>query len=234
MGVPCQDAFAFQSLPLGVSFIAVADGLGSATRSDIGARLAVNIAVETALASLQNDNAKSPLTDIVKVAAGEARNGLASRASADGCLVRDLACTMIAVVLKPDEIAVAHVGDGGVVAQTERGLQLVSGPGSSEYANEVVPLTSDGWEQSLEVVHFVSSIGAVAVFTDGCQRAVFRKSREGSVPFEGFLNPIFDYISQLPDCPEAEQEISALLRSRKLCANSEDDKTLVVAVIRRN
>jgi hypothetical protein len=212
--------------------IAVADGLGSASKSEVGAQLAVNAAVETALCLLADPALAEKLpADIVLAGVKGARRALEDKAAKDECSLRDLACTIIVVVVHGVELAVAHIGDGAVVAQTESGLQLVSGPGESEYTNEVVPLTSVEWEQSLRTVHIEGSISRLAVFTDGCQRAAFRKTAGSIEPFEGFFRPIFEYLEECPDNAEAEQELQALLASKKLCENSEDDKTLVVAVI---
>jgi hypothetical protein len=169
--------------------------------------------------------------EILRVAAQAARRALEAKAAEDQCALRDLACTIIIAVARKDQLAVVHIGDGAVVAQTDNGLQLVSGPGESEYSNEVMPLTSSHWEDELRFSSVITGIRCVAVFTDGCQRAAFRKSADRVVPFEGFLCPIFAYASELQDQLVAEQEIRSLLMSNKLCENSEDDKTLVVAVL---
>ena len=234
INLPCQDACAFQSLSCGTAVIAIADGLGSAKKSDVGAQLAVSVAVDAA-SLLLKDGSGSPiqLIDVAVVAVNRAREALVERAAAEACQVRDLACTMIMIVMTKDDIAVAHIGDGAVVAQTQTGLELVSDPGESEYANEVIPLTSEDWEKSLRRVSLRRSIVGVAALTDGCQRAAFRKADSKLEPFEGFFKPIFEYVTELPDFAEAVQEISALLSSKKCCANSDDDKTLVIAVTRK-
>jgi hypothetical protein len=68
------------------------------------------------------------------------------------------------------------------------------------------------------------------VFTDGCQRAAFRKVEDAVVPFDKFFNPIFEYANTVSDLTEGANEIAELLASAKLCENSDDDKTLVVGV----
>src|SRR3989304_5014074 len=44
-GIPCQDACAFETLSSGFGIIALADGLGSASKSEIGATIAVGMSV---------------------------------------------------------------------------------------------------------------------------------------------------------------------------------------------
>jgi hypothetical protein len=234
MGLPCQDACAFCTLPSGLSVIAVADGLGSAVKSEIGAKLTVDAAVALAIDEFgKPKHLIPPLGEIARASVHSARKALEQKAAEEQWSLSDLACTVIVVAVHEDQLAIGHIGDGAVVAQASDGLRLLSGPGESEYANEVVPLTSTDWQQSLRVVPVVPDLESVAVFTDGCQRAAFRKSADKLEPFEGFFGPIFSYARELPDSVEAEQEIRALLSSNKMCANSEDDKTLVVGVLLR-
>ena len=87
-----------------------------------------------------------------------------------------LASTLIVVAVQGTTVCVAHIGDGGVVGLTDSGLLLLSGPGDSEYANEVEPLTSDGWDAAVRYSRVHEDVRALAVFTDGCQRAGFRRT----------------------------------------------------------
>jgi hypothetical protein len=234
-GLPCQDACAFDSLHSGFSVIAVADGLGSASKSDIGAQTAVSSAVRAALREFDN-----PEIDIgrqertVREAVEAARRALEEKACEMGCALRDLACTLIVTTMTRDCISVAHIGDGAVVAETVDGLKLISVPGESEYANEVVPLTSKSWGDSLRVIPLVENIRCLAVFTDGCQRACLRKTPNGLEPYLGFFGPVFSYAQGCLDLQDAEEDIRSLLLSQKVCSNSEDDKTLVLGVIGRS
>ena len=53
-GLPCQDALEYRCLPGGTLLVALADGAGSATRSELGARAAVQTAVDSLASSLEN------------------------------------------------------------------------------------------------------------------------------------------------------------------------------------
>lgn len=231
--IPCQDACAFSVFPCGSGAIAVADGLGSASMSEVGATLAVRATVKC-LSELSADSAtpRLSLEEMVRSAVHSARKALELKSIEQQWALTSLACTMIVVAFEADCLAVAHVGDGGVVGLTQVGLQLLSGPADSEYTNEVVPLTSSDWLESLRIVPTVSGVQCVAVFTDGCHRAALRRLMDRLAPFEGFFAPIFSYARELPCHEEAEREVRALLSSKKMCQNSEDDKTLVVAVLR--
>jgi len=256
-GLPCQDAFRIAIGPSGWLAIAVADGLGSAARSDIGAKLAVEKAATRALDLLErfdhaegSDEVAEPATGVAKSAfEGDipevelvsavsesihaARDAMEKLAESEGCRLKDLACTLLVAIAGHGRLATAHLGDGAIVALTQEGLMLVSSPGDSEYANEVTPLTSDDWEQSVCLSPVSAGVKALGVFTDGLQRAALRKSPAGYSPFAGFWNPLFQYASAVASTNEADSDIERLLMSSKMAENSEDDKTLVIAVLER-
>lgn len=231
-GLPCQDACAFAVYPSGYSVIAVADGLGSASKSEIGAR----IAVDAALAKFREIVSKGSseeidLADAAREVVFYARKMLEEKSNELECKLRDLACTMIIAVLQKDNVVVAHVGDGAVIARMAEGLKLISGPEDSEYANEVSPLTGKDWELSLRFSPIIPKISGVMAFTDGCHRAALRKTQDGLAPFDGFCNPLFSYVKEVQDLKEAEEDFKGLLLSKKVCENSDDDKTLVIALL---
>jgi hypothetical protein len=204
------------------------DGLGSAARSDLGAQTAVQAALGVLQAGLGDDDA---MAATVAEAVATARIALEDLAAQEGCPLRDLACTILVLATTAQEIAIAHIGDGAVVMLTGEGLEMASVPGESEYVNEVVPLTSPGWREALRIGARSADIRGVALFTDGCQRVALRKSAAGYEPHDGFLDPVFDYVAGLTDLTEGTAEIQGLLASSKLAAVSEDDKTLVIAIL---
>ena len=108
------------------------------------------------------------------------------------------------MAVRDGAVCVGQVGDGAVVAEIGEDLALVSGPDHGEYVNEVVPLTASTWLEGLRVSSCVGSASAVAVFTDGCERAALRREPGPSgelVPHRGFFLPLFAYgaaVSFLP------------------------------------
>ncbi len=155
LNLPCQDACAYRVLTSGWFAIAVADGLGSASMSEMGARIAVESGLNAVMNALDVCGERtSCLEEIVRSAAGIARNALERHSVAESCKLRDLACTLIVTVAREDGLAVAHIGDGAVVGQVDGRLSLLSLPGESEFTNEVVPLTSANWEEQLKIVSY--------------------------------------------------------------------------------
>lgn len=228
--LPCQDAFAIESGTESL-LIAVSDGLGSVRQSDLGATEAVKAAVIAGKAAMvEQFERREDLPNLAKSVVVAARVSLEDVADHQGCELRDLACTFIAAILWRGDLVVAHVGDGAVVASTLDRLHVVSGPGESEYANEVVPITGDDWGDSLRISDVLSGVANLAVFTDGCQRAALSKQDGELRPFQGFFGPLFSYASGATDPLVAAEDLRKLLSSEKMTQHSEDDKTLVLAV----
>lgn len=233
-GIPCQDAYAYETLPSGHIIIAIADGLGSAAMSEIGSRIAVDAAVEAikkkTIDSIKNDSLSSLARDSVVAA----RKALEEKALTLQCTLCDLACTFISVIMLEDSLVVAHIGDGAVVAKKGEDLFVVSEPGDSEYVNEVTPLTSRKWEDSLNITPVYSGISGVMAFSDGLQRAALRKSEDRRIPYNAFCDPLFLFAEEITDLQNGEKELKEFLASKKMSDHSEDDKTLIFVTLTNN
>ena len=209
-GADCQDAFAFRACGSTVA-AAVADGLGSARCGGIGAALAVEAALE---ACLQEQSAAAGL-----IAGRIAVEAAAARLAQP---VGDFACTLLVCLAAGAEVTAAHVGDGAAVIECDGGLEVLSAPGDSEYPDEVVPLTSAGWLEKTRVTR--ARADAFALFTDGCQRAAILRGQAHA----GWWTPIFAHARQVSD----PGPLARLLASERLAEHSDDDKTLLVAILR--
>ena len=207
LDIPCQDACDNEVLS-GWSIIAVADGLGSAKKSDIGAKEAVKTAVQTWKTIIsERNNEEIDYEQVLREIVISSRRSLETKAREDQCDLHDLACTIIVVLAFEDNICVAHIGDGAVVAKNDQELLIVSEPGESEYVNEVVPLTNKNWESSLRITKRIPNIECVAVFTDGCQRASLLKTQSGLQPYDRFFDPLFYYAQELDNLKQGEEQI---------------------------
>lgn len=227
--IPCQDACAFKIISPSFVIISVADGLGSAINSDVGAKTAVDAVIQFAedfFTSRPND--EIDLTVLVRESISAARKALERASLTFKCKLRDLACTLISIAIMNDKVAVAHIGDGAVIARNDEGLFMASGPDESEYTNEVKPLTGIDYELDLNVSQPFTGITDVIVISDGCQRAALKKNSEGFLPFEPFCLPLISYFRQVDNYDIGIEALKELLSSNKLCENSDDDKTLVL------
>lgn len=224
-GLPCQDAF--QALVSeGALVIVVSDGLGSAPRSDIGAMTASRVAAERAMEVACADPVRAAVEGVI---AG--REALEQLAVDEACSLSDLACTLIVAVVT-DRIGIAHVGDGAAVGMCSDESYVLSPPAPSEYVNEVDSLASDEWIDHIRVVGCLDGIEAIGVLTDGCQHAAVRRNNAQLLAHTGFFRPLFDFVRSGVGAEEGNAELAKLLGGRKIGEHSDDDKTLVLAVLR--
>ncbi|MBF0506183.1 MAG: protein phosphatase 2C domain-containing protein [Nitrospirae bacterium] len=231
-GLPCQDACLYQIVSEDCGVIAVADGLGSVPLSDLGSRLSVEAAVAVAKNILWHTSGDElDLSEIPIKMMQAARESLEETALREGFRLSDMATTLITLLFCKDRIYTAQIGDGAVVARIDGSLVLLSGPLDSEYANEVTPITCSDWQANISSAEACSGAEYLAVFTDGCQRSTLLKTADGYEPFEKFFNPVFSYAAEIDDLEKGKQELSEFLSSDKISEYSEDDKTLVLAVL---
>ncbi|MEA2034848.1 MAG: PP2C family serine/threonine-protein phosphatase [Euryarchaeota archaeon] len=238
--IVCQDAWDSAHVGETMGVIALSDGLGSASMSDTGASLAVRSCVErvkfyfkTQISDgiLLGDITKND--EILKDAVRYARNKIIESARELDVDRRDLACTIILILIQDNTVSVAQIGDGAVVGKVSDELCVLSLPGYSEYVNEVIPITHDSWEENLNVTQNIRDVICLAAFTDGCQRGILIKKGDSYEPFAAFFDPLFRYASGVTDTHIAGKEISGLLSSQKLSEGLEDDKTLVIALLQQ-
>lgn len=225
-GLPCQDDFAWAERD-NAFVIAVADGLGSASRSDIGAAFATEAAATRALS---DPDEEPPIAAFEGMRA--AREALDRLAAADEHPVHDLACTLMVVVAGPSGVGIAHIGDGAVVGVIGEATHVLSPPAASEYLNVVDPLTAPDWENRTRVVSCLPGLEALALFTDGCQHAALRRSGTRHDAHPGFFDPLFAFVRTKVATSDANSALERLLAGSKMGEHSDDDKTLVLAVLR--
>lgn len=232
-GIVCQDAFdlGYAGKDGEILVAAVADGLGSASLSDTGAKIATSVAVRCMLDAFESTLSTSEAAgdELLCKAFRQARKELAEAAKFHSCTIHDLATTLMLGYWKGDEFQGMHIGDGAIVLATKDGFHLYSVEEDQEYANEVYPLTANDWEAHLRAPGGIGSVIGFAMFTDGCQRAALSKRAGHYTPFPGFLDPLLQYTREL-EASEAQSEVLArLLQSEKLANHCDDDKTLVLA-----
>jgi hypothetical protein len=232
-GQPCQDANAFEILPSGVLVAAVADGAGSAARSEMGSALAVH----TALASIRRDTGVTLPVDerewrvVLKKALEVSRQSLEDQAASLGISSRELATTLIVVAATADGVAVAQIGDGAAVARDSEGAVVgLTQPRAGEYINETTFLISPNAIEDAQCVYWPGKATHLAVLSDGLQMLALKMPC--GLPHDPFFAPLFRFVEQVQDAEEANEKLSALLRSPRVTARCVDDLTLLLAARR--
>lgn len=227
-GTPCQDAFLLR-LCGPVVIAAVADGLGSASRSADGSRLAVSAAVEAVEQALATT---TPLTGnhwrvTVQSAFAAARDALEQQAAAAEQPLRDFATTLLVAVVTPGVLATGHLGDGAIVARRSTGeLETVSLPQRGEFANETTPVTAPGALERVAYRVLETPVTGLALFTDGLQNLCITSAT--GEPFTPFFEPFFATFTPPFDRDRLSGQLAQFLGSDRVCQRTDDDKTLVV------
>ena len=230
-GLPCQDAHGIRQLSEVVLLAAVADGAGSATLAEVGARVAVEVGLQTLehrIRATSSANAQVSAEDL-KEALEAVRAALEAEAEAQQEPVRELATTLLLAAVSSDQVAVLQVGDGAVIARGAQGdFFPLTVPPDAEYANATTFVTSPDALESAQIVLDNRPIFALALFSDGLQRLAL-KLPEGT-PHAPFFTPLFAFTEEMEDRAQGVTQLSAFLSSPRIVERADDDLTLVLAV----
>jgi len=230
LGMLCQDALAYLAAEQSL-IVALSDGAGTAEHSQYGAQIAVDSALNSLSAALDEGIPveQADWQEMLCTAVTAARSALACLAEIEEQSLRDYAATLNLVVATADRLAVAQLGDGAVVAgESPEDLFLVNRAQRGEYANETYFLTQDDALEQLQVSVVEKEINMLAVMSDGLTRlAIKLPAQEPHLPF---FQPLFAFAAQAHDEDQAARHLLDFLNSERVCARTDDDKSLVLAV----
>lgn len=231
MGLPCQDAQTSRLLSDGTMLIALADGAGTAERSQEGARQAVDRALLCldATLALEVPQDEAGWEALIREAFQQARQGVLEIAEEHGSPLKAFATTLICAVASDCWLAVGQIGDGAVVAvDVQDEYFTLAQPQRGEYANETNFLTMENSVDLLTVRVEARPVRALAVMSDGLTRLALKiPDYEPHIPF---FNPLFAFAAETEDQDQAVSQLEAFLHSERLNARTDDDKSLVLAV----
>ncbi len=229
--VPCQDAHAYRVFPRGELVVAVADGAGSSERSDEGAQVAVREAVASLASVIEGrfDWSQSSWQEAMQEAFRQARAALDELAAREEVDLRAFAATLTCAVATDDRLVVGQIGDCvAIAADTFGDLSTVVQPQKGEYASETYFLTGPDALDTVEVEIVSRQVKSLAVISDGLTRLAVKLP--DYAPAARFFDPLWAFAVEAEDEAQAKAEMAAFLASERVCARSDDDKTLVLAV----
>lgn len=243
-GRPCDDAHDYRILTTDqgteLLLIAVADGAGSAAQAARGAKAVVETASEAAARLLlqQHEPAneeqwRDALAGILTATRAELINvanevGVSVTTKTGGTPnLRDFATTLLLTLITSNWIAAVQVGDGAVVIQRVGGLAVsLTSPSQSKYINETNFVTDDDYREVAEYTVLPrGALFAVALLTDGLQMLAMKFP--GNIPHQPFFAPLFKFAA---NAEAPAEELQRFLESERVCQQTDDDKTLVLAV----
>lgn len=230
-GKPCQDHHAFAEIRAagGVVFAAaVADGAGSAARSDEGARLVCEqflIELEDVLSGLASTE-EFGLEELATCWT-TTRLTLTDHAMTEEAELAEFASTFLTAVVLPDRVLAAQLGDGAIIVRQGSIYRVAIWPQQGEFANTTNFLTGRNWEEKREMVVLSSDCDALVMISDGLQQLVLRyAAREPEVRF---VKPLIATIDGTAALGPLEASLHEFLSSQRVNSRTDDDKTLVVA-----
>jgi len=227
MQKPCQDAHGVLVLDNGVLIVAVADGAGSARRSEDGSRCAVDTALRYLGEQLQGQqpDGMEACETLLQNAVEKCRSALQELAPTGK--FGDVATTLLLTIVTDQWLSTAQIGDGAVVCRSNPGgLRVLSDLRRGEYVNETTFLTSSDYRSRLHQVTLPSKdVDALAMFSDGIEFLAVQYS--DNTAHEPFFASTFDFAG---NANSTESELVEFLQSERVCERTDDDKTLVLAV----
>lgn len=228
--LPCQDA-SLVEIHGPILLGAIADGAGSAARSDLGAQAAVKAAL-TALRShvWLAETPRAALEERLRDACRKTLEALNAAASEHSAPVADFACTLSLFAASPHWLAALQVGDGQLVvrsAQNAENYELLFKPDRGEYANETTFLTAAELDSSIQFKILDQAPLFICAATDGIERISLRQPEW--TPHPAFYKPLEDFIAAAVDPDTAARDIEEFLKREKMNQHTDDDKTLLLA-----
>lgn len=230
-GQPCQDSHVWRQLPGGALVIAVADGAGTASLSQLGSARAAIAAVEWVAELMRGDwpTTADEWQALLTAALETAHESVLGVARKRQVPPRELATTLILVVVTPEVVAAVQVGDGAaVVTDAANDFYAVTAPQSGEFINETVFFTSPGYLNAAQYGFWEGRSHGIGVFSDGLQLLALRMP--GGTPHPAFFTPLFEYMNSTEDIHAMEQQLREMLDSPRIQQRADDDLTLILGV----
>jgi hypothetical protein len=237
-GVPCQDANGWAVLN-DFLVLAAADGAGSARYAEKGSVRAVEGAIDYLVMRGVGDllgraggSREKRYSAVLLQAFRSAHRAVAQAAALEGATSRDLATTLLVMVVGPDCAAAGQIGDGAIVyAGQDPGCAMrATTPLQREHVNETEFLTQANFLDCVRVGFLDGRVEQLALLTDGLEPLAITYRTQAPLP--GFFRGLFEFMKQSTPAAIREQAVERLLRAPYLAERSDDDKTLLLAARR--
>jgi hypothetical protein len=225
--LPCQD-YSLCELHGNTLICAVADGAGTASHAETGARIAATYFVQAFHdvdpAAIEREHASGFIQSLQQMLCNEAAD--------NGAALTDYACTLLGVIATPEVTVCVQIGDGAIVIPgCEPGTyDTAVWPMHGEYANTTSFVTQKNAADVVEL-RIVPPVTELALFSDGLERLILDETtRSVHAPA---LRPIFDWFhtAEAADAAERSRALTAYLDSDHINHRTDDDKSLVVAIL---
>lgn len=230
--LPCQDSWNKTQLSDGSFAIAVGDGLGSASHSDVGSEVATQAAVDHLENFLSGTDVllEDEGRNAIKKAFIKSRQAVIDEADSREEDVGELETTLLVVAANTSGVVGGVVGDGGIVC-CENGSYDPFVPREMsildiEQQHKTVPLMTENWEDSFRI-NYKENIDSIALFSDGLDPWAWNGLEDVK---KEFFDKVISFVRAIDDIDEAENELYEYLDDEHHRKYKSDDKTLALGV----
>lgn len=227
-----QDAFRVVTRRNRWLIATVCDGAGSASHGRQGALLAARV-LSSMAASFVATNDALPDADTAMGWLETARAEIEAAAALRETPVSTFATTVVMAVTDGSDTLTVHIGDGAIVAREKESLAWasLSWPEQGEYASTTFFVTDE--RLSSRIARHSLALDRLVIMSDGLERLALDFANE--VPHAGFFEGICKGVADA-DRPGLDHDFSCkfqrYLGSDAITARTDDDKTLIAAVLR--
>jgi hypothetical protein len=230
-GPPCQDSCLVRLRRSGqgpVLILACADGAGSASHADVGARLACRGIARLVLADLGDGLPVAQIErDTVLSWHERLRRDLQKEAERRQLEWHQLASTLLLAVVGEQAAAFSQIGDGAIVRADGDAYRTVFWPQNGEYANSTNFVTDEDFADNLAFELRPGPVDELALFTDGLQMLALNFADR--TVHQPFFQPMFRKLRAADPGEGLPRALRQFLRSPAVNQRSDDDKTLLLA-----
>ncbi|MCC2314077.1 PP2C family serine/threonine-protein phosphatase [Cellulomonas xiejunii] len=229
-GTPGQDRTAYLSRG-GVQALCLADGAGSALRSQVGAQVVVQEGCAMLVELFTQLDTGDDAAEARRVIRARLHARLESVARRWGCAVDELASTFLAVAVSGGRFVVVHIGDG-VVGYVRNGEpRVVSGPDNSEFANQTTFVTSAQAASSTRLFRGASDgVTGFILMSDGASASLFDQRSGTLAPAcAKLMETVAAAPSRRAKRPEHEKRLRRVVDTRLRLATKDDCSIAILA-----
>lgn len=227
----CQDWSDVVQLDNGYTVAVIADGLGSASRSDIGAKTAVRAVLAYTAKNIGSRQSDEHYIGLLEKAYMYAYNSVIQAAEDLGEKPNELNTTLAAAIYDGSTLYYGQCGDGGIIALTYEGEYVcVTSVKKGEAFNETFPLL--GGRANWSFGKYGGRVCAVTMMTDGifdivCHPLLASQQQKINIPFiRRFMDRNILRANNAADMEQLQTGIERFVRGSGLPGVT-DDKTIV-------
>jgi len=227
----CQDYSDVIQLPNGYTIAVIADGLGSAVKSDMGSKKAVEATLDYISKNIRSDQNDEFYLQLLEQSYHSAYNNVILCARDMRANENEFNTTLAAAIYDGKTLFYGQCGDGGIIALTNQGEYVcVTSVKKGEAFNETFPLL--GGKNNWSFGKYDGDVCAITMMTDGifdivCHPLLANEKQPINIPFiRRFMDRNILKANNAEDFVSLQNSIERFVSGKGLPGVT-DDKTIV-------